>query len=274
MFSLLASYGARRGGALPGSWFVRALEPLGLRPDTVRQTLFRMTRSGSLRARGVGSYKLYELAPHGRAGTDAGTARLLREPDPEWDGKWVVLSYRFDGEDTELRERTSDLLRLEGFANLSPGTWLHPRDCTERLMPALADSRAMDNVQVFRAERIGGLSDRALLRRHWDLEALGAGYRGFLRRFGPCGRRRWDRRDLSEAVVVRFAFVMSYLTTAWRDPGLPLQLLPHTWPAVRAQALAARLYRILDQPLMAYGDSIVAALDLPAGVAPRGTKSA
>ncbi len=42
IFSLLASYGARRTGKLPGSWFVAILEELGVSPSASRQALYRM----------------------------------------------------------------------------------------------------------------------------------------------------------------------------------------------------------------------------------------
>ena len=51
VFSLFASYGELRGGELPGAWFLRMLEPLGIGKAAIRQTLYRLTADADLVAR-------------------------------------------------------------------------------------------------------------------------------------------------------------------------------------------------------------------------------
>jgi phenylacetic acid degradation operon negative regulatory protein len=162
------------------------------------------------------------------------------------------------------------LLELEGFARLSRGTFIHPRDRTGSLVQSLQTAGLIDRVQVFRAERVAGETDRSLVRHYWDLEALGDGYRRFLRLFSPLARRRWSRHRAEEALVARFAFVLTYLETAWRDPELPESLLPADWPGRRAQQLARRLYDGLAGPLLALGDRVLR----DDGLVPRPTPSA
>ena len=264
IYSLLASYGAERGGALPGSWFVGALEPFGHRPASVRQTLYRMVQDGMLETSSCGAHKLYRLSPMGRAATDAGTARFLTPPASGWDGRWTIVSYEFRQDQRRLRELVRGLLDVEGFATLTRATLTHPRDRTERLLTALAKEDVTENVHVFRGDRIAGASDVALIRRLWDLDGIRRGYESFLETFGFLARRRrWDRVDPILAVATRFSLVISYLETAWQDPDIPAELLPTTWPASRAQALAAALHKRLREPLMEYGDHVLQTLPRP-----------
>lgn len=257
IYSLLASYGAERGGLLPGSWFVEVLAPFGHTPVSVRQTLYRMAREGSLEVVPSGRHKLYRFSPIGRASTDAGTARFRALPTTAWDGCWTVVSFEFRSDQRRLRDLVAGLLSVDGFACLTRGTYVHPRDRTEQIGTSLRDADASGQVHVFRAERIAGQSDESLIQQLWDLDSIRSGYESFLTKFGPLARRRrWDRVDHVESVATRFALVMTYLETAWRDPDIPTILLPARWPAAKARALASELHQRLHQPLMEYGDHV------------------
>lgn len=268
VFSLLASYGERRGGALPGTWFVKMLEPLGVSAATVRQTLFRMVRARELDFVRSGRWALYRLTPLARVGTDAGTRRLLTAPRTDWDGRWYLVNYRFRDDERPYRDLVAGLLEIEGFARLSRGTFIHPRDRTAALTRSLAEAGLLERVQVFRAERIAGETEGALVRRYWDLEGLRAGYDRFIRLFSASARRSWSRHPPEEALVVRFAFILAYLEVAWRDPEFPARLLPAGWPAARAHAIARALYDALDRPLLALGDRALEACGAVPNVTP------
>ncbi len=257
VYSMLASYGAARGGLLPGSWFVAALSAFGHSPTSIRQTLYRMSQEGSLETVVLGRHKLYRLSSIGRASTDAGTARFHALPTTDWDGLWTVVSYEFRTDQRRLRDLVSGLLSVEGFASMARATYIHPRDRAQRLTQVFTEQALIDQVHVFRAKRQDGLSDTEFVYRHWDLDTLRRGYDAFVREFRPLARRRqWSRIDPTQAVAVRFRLVLTYLETAWRDPDIPLPLLPARWPAPAARELAAELYQCLNGSLLEYGDHV------------------
>ena len=270
-FTLFADYGAERGGELPGKWFVRALEPFGVEESTVRQTLYRMVREGMLASRRAGRNKIYRLTDLGQAATDPGRSRLQMKPENTWDGYWMLVTYQFATEDRVARTRLKDALFLEGFGQLTRGVHVHPRDKTEWLQRALGRDDLLSRVNVFRGRRIGGQSDHDLVRSTWDLDSIRGGYERFISRFSPLARREWSHHDPSIAVQLRLASVRSFLETAWQDPGFPLELLPQSWPALRAQEIAETLYKKLKPPLMKYGDSLMSELNV-AGL-PRSAKT-
>lgn len=259
-FMLFADYGAERGGELPGRWFVRALEPFGVEESTVRQTLYRMVREGILASRRAGRNKIYRLTDLGQAATDPGRSRLRMKPENTWDGYWMLVAYQFATEDRIARTQLKDALFLEGFGQLMRGVYVHPRDKTEWLHRALGRN-LLSRVNVFRGQRIGGQSDYGLVRSTWDLDSIRGGYERFISRFSPLARREWSHHDPSIAVQVRLASVRSFLETAWHDPGFPLELLPQSWPALRAQEIAETLHKKLKPPLMKYGDSLMSELN-------------
>ncbi|HEX9894263.1 MAG TPA: hypothetical protein VGA78_10090, partial [Gemmatimonadales bacterium] len=133
VYSGLSFYGRRRGGELPGLWFVRAFGALGHAAPAVRQTLFRMERTAVLATRRAGRGKFYRLSPLAQAEADAGLAKILGPRPEAWDGQWTLLHARFDWSERDQRERLYELLRSEGFAPLGAGAFLHPRDRAARI---------------------------------------------------------------------------------------------------------------------------------------------
>src|SRR5262249_25387676 len=141
VYSSLAAYGSRRGGRLPGSWFVAALGPLGHGAAAVRQSLFRMERDGELRTERRGRHKLCRLSPFGQASVDAGSEKLLGRAPGRWDGRWTVCVAAFGDRHRAVRDRLRDLLEVEGFAPLARGVMVHVRDKSARVRRALAATR-------------------------------------------------------------------------------------------------------------------------------------
>ncbi len=233
------------------------LAPLGVRAGTVRQALYRMTKSGALGARRESAFKLYRLTSYGKAGTDAGTSRILGGAQLDWDGEWWLVSYRFSSAERASRDMIKSLLELEGFGALSRGTYLHPRDRSAGILRAAREHDIEDRLTILRARQVDGRTNRELVRGLWDLDQLAEGYRAFVRDFSPLTRRAWKRHEPIDVLKQRFAFVLRYLDIAWHDPGLPAELLPASWPAARAQEIAATLHRTLRRPFLMHGDAVM-----------------
>ncbi len=84
--------------------------------------------------------------------------------------------------------------------------------------------------------------------RAWDLPAIGADYRRFLRRFGGVIERfrivAPDAHDPEQCFIVRTLLVHAYRRVMLRDPRLPAELLPLDWPGAAAFALCRDFYRL------------------------------
>ena len=260
VYSALSAYAGRRTGELPGTWFVAAFAPLGRETQAVRQTLFRMVREKELVARKAGRVKFFSLSPYGRAATAAGSEKISSTPDERWDGDWTIVRYEFSSSERVDRDRVRDLLETEGFAPIGRAVFVHPRDRSARIVEALRDVGTLDKVMLFRARKISGENDAALVRRLWDLAALERRYAKFLDDFSFMLRRQERAWDPEAAFAARLAVVLAFLDVAWDDPELPLSLLPARWPGRRARELAATLYQRLLPGTLEYGDTLLASL--------------
>ena len=254
VYSAFSFYGSRRGHELPGTWLVAALGALGHETAAVRQTLYRMEASKELESRVMGRGKFYRLSAAARAEAEAGLAKIMDDDTQAWDGEWTLVQFRAGTETQVERERLREVLRAEGFAPMANGLYLHPRDRSARLLAAARDHGVRDIVEVFRGRRIDGDDDRALVARHWNLDAIAARYESFVERFEPLARGTFPAET---AFVLRFAVVFDYLEAAWQDPELALPLLPAKWAGARARRLARDLYKRLLPGALAFGDSLV-----------------
>jgi len=263
VYSAMSFYGDRRGGEIAGTWFVAALESLGVGAAGVRQTLFRMERDEELVGRRVGRVKLYRASPYARAEIGAGVQKIFTTVDAEWDGYWTLVLTQFPSDMRLERERVRNILQVEGFAPLGNGAYVHARDRAERLRVALADLGVGRLVTAFRVDRVHGMTDREFALAHWDLDALGQEYTEFLDRFAPLASRGVRSLSRQTQFALRFAVVLGFLEVAWRDPELPTSMLPPRWPGARARTLARRLYERFLPGALAFGDELAARSPVP-----------
>jgi phenylacetic acid degradation operon negative regulatory protein len=256
IYSLLSAYGRRRGGELPGAWFVAVLAPLRHKPAGVRQALFRLARDGALETRKAGRMTWYRLSTYGQAAIATGSDKLFTPPQSSWDGYWTLVFCQFDTDSRDARDHAREILELEGFALFGRGVYIHPHERTDRVRKLLREAQLEDRAAIFRAQRLNGESDRALAARLWDLRRLERGYRRFLKMFQPLVDRPVASWSPAEAFAARLALACKFLRTAWDDPGLPPALLPADWSGHQARAIAARLYEKLMPGTLEHGDAV------------------
>jgi phenylacetic acid degradation operon negative regulatory protein len=255
VYSAFSFYGRRHGGELPGPWLVAASRALGHSLAATRQTLYRMERGGELVARLTGRVKQYRLTASASAVADAGLEKILGSVEETWDHEWTLVRFRPGTEYQSDREQLAEICRTEGFALAGSGLFIHPRDRSGRLLAAATELGTSNLLTIFRGRRLDAESDAAFVARHWPLETIASHYEAFLRRYGSFTTSR-KRLTSEDAFMLRFALVFDYLETAWSDPELPPELLPHGWPGDRARRCAARLYRRFLPGAIAFGDSL------------------
>ena len=256
VYSAFSYFGKKRGGELPGGWFIAALTDAGRDEAAIRQTLYRMEREGELVTRRVGRMKFYRPSVYATAEIDAGTEKIFERRQHDWDGQWTFVRVGLRTTPTaRQRERVIALLAVEGFAQVDANLFVHPRSAAERLLEALSP-RARADVVILRGHLMDDAA-QASLAALWNVDALATRYRNVLARFEKIRvRLREGVRD-RDAFLMRFAVVFDYLAVAWQDPDLPGDVLPADWPGDEARAAAAGLYELLLPPSTRYADALL-----------------
>jgi phenylacetic acid degradation operon negative regulatory protein len=232
---------------------IALIAPFGLSEQAVRQAVSRMSRQGWLVARRRGNRAYYAVTERGRRRIEELSPRIYG-PVIEWDGRWRMLSYTVSESRRGLRDRLRKELSVLGWAPLSTSTWISPGDTLDAARDAAAASGALSAVALFRGEYCGPLSDRELVERCWNLEAIARAYDEFIARYRPAVERLRagaQPRD-EDAFVARLRLVHDYRKITYVDPGLPSELVPAGWPRTTAAALFREYYAALDERSQRY----------------------
>lgn len=239
LFDLFGDHLRSRGDRAPVAALVRILAPLGVNAPAVRTAISRMVRQGWLTPVSLVEGRGYALTDRARRRLDDAAARIYRTREDGWKGGWDLLvlpPVRQRGP----RERLRSGLGFLGYAPLGDGTWVSPFASPE--VEALLDAEQVAGVSRFEAF---DADPRALARRAWDLDALGAAYAAWhtearsLVRAGSAG-------EDADAFVVRSLLVHEWRKFLFTDPGLPHELLPDDWPGhAAARFFAEEAARLL-----------------------------
>lgn len=251
-------YVAQFGGWVAVADLIELMGLMGVDGQAVRSAVSRMTRRGLLRPEvraGVRGYATTAEADEVLADADRRIYRSI-EPATLAEG-WVLASFSVPESERDRRHLLRSRLTWRGMGNVSAGLWIGPA----RLLDDVVDTvRSLDlerYVDVFRAHH-AGMGDAAdLVRRCWDLDALGGAYRDFVARWRPLGRGRIPSD--AEAFASYTLALHDWRKFPYLDPGLPAEVLPARWAGREAQRLFASLRERLEPAAFRHAAAVVAA---------------
>jgi phenylacetic acid degradation operon negative regulatory protein len=244
---------APHGGELWLASLFALMGNFGIAERSVRTSVFRLAADGWLAGAAAGRQSRYRLTAAG-AQTFADAYRRIYFPhDDDWDGRWqLVLA---PPESLAARERATlrNALAWSGFCAPAPGLYARPLAAQGEAIPLPHAMLAKLTVLEARDAEGGGIALAAFAERAFDLAALAASYRRFLRRFGRAiDLFRAQDPDPRAAFVARTLLIHAFRRVLLRDPLLPPALLPLDWPGAAAYALTRDFYRLVWRPADRY----------------------
>jgi len=231
LFDMYGDHLRSRGGSAPVASLVALMAPLGITAPAVRTAVSRMVKQGWLQPVKLAGAAGYALTPRAEHRLDNAAARIYRTTsNDEWDGYWhLIIPDRPN--DRAARERLRSALAYLGYAPLGDGTWLAARPSKE--LGALLQSEHI-TAEGFLARHQD--DDAALIRRAWDLKAVGRSYRRWLAEAEELVGSLPSAPADEEVFAVRSRLVHEWRKFLFTDPGLPRALLPADWPGDEAAA--------------------------------------
>lgn len=217
---------APRGGRVALATLQDAMVLIRIEPGAVRTALSRLAGDGWVAREREGRASYYQLTPQGRFAFDEATRRIYAGGPPEWDGTWSVV---VAPPGTEVPD-----LGAQGYAPLSPGTWLKPGP-----VGGLADELGGDVLVITGTRQTGSPHNVSPL---WQLDDLAARYRSFTSNW-----QDFNSADLgpAEAIAARTLLIHDWRRIVLHDPGLPYELLPQDWPGYAGLDLVRATYATL-----------------------------
>lgn len=264
VFDLFGDYLRYRGGEVRLRALVELMDPFDIPPGTVRVVVARLRSEGWLSSRRDGRETIYALTETAWAMLDDGRERIFHRTNGPWDGQWHMVIYTVPESERRLREQLRNSLSWSGFGQLSPATWLRPHDRGGQIKRALRDQPAV-RLDLFRTRSAGEDRDRDIAARCWDLGGLDEAYGDLMRAYGSrLASYRSGRVQGADALVERMRLVHDYRLFPFRDPDLPVELLPRNWSGRVAHDLFLEAHGLLRGPAEAFVDAVVGSLP-PAG---------
>lgn len=251
VFTLYGDYIHARGDRISIRSLIKLLTRFGVSEQAVRTTVSRMTRRGWLMLERQGNTSFYVFTPRAKQMIEEGKRRIFGAPRTaeRWNHCWHLVTYSIPEEYRQARDEFRRELNWLGYGMLTNAVWLSPRN-RRQYVEALADRLTIKPfVQTFSAESEGFMPCAEVAAHCWDLGDLNQDYGAFIARHAPAfelcraqnGRENGlvavGSLDDAECFARRFRLIHEYRQFPYRDPYLPLELLPQDWRGWEAAAL-------------------------------------
>ncbi|GAA3089094.1 PaaX family transcriptional regulator C-terminal domain-containing protein [Streptomyces roseofulvus] len=239
MLSFFGIHVLGTGTALSSASVIDALARADVGEDAVRSTLTRMVGRGLLDRHRRGRRMYFSLTDRAAAVLADGEERVRRTGavNRAWDGTWTLVGFSLPESWRRERHDLRSRLVWAGFGPLQSGLWAAPGRVD--VAPLAAELGLGDRIRAFHGAAAAPTEAGPLLRTAFDLDAIAAGYRAFLARWGGDDPAADARDDLGRQLLLH----TDWLELVRRDPYLPAEHLPEEWPAEAAE----RTFRTLAQ---------------------------
>ncbi|MCC7164892.1 MAG: phenylacetic acid degradation operon negative regulatory protein PaaX [Anaerolineae bacterium] len=245
---------------------IKLLALFGISEQAVRTTVSRMTQRGWLAAERIRNSSSYIFTAQAQQLIREGRDRIFDAPPAaeQWNHCWHLVTYFIPEEHRRARDQFRRELSWLGYGMLTNTVWASPRN-QQRAIQALAARLDIQNfVETFSAQAEGFMSSDGFVARCWDLDALNHDYCAFIARHAPAAnfyRAQFAMNaavDASECFARRVLLIHQYRKFPYRDPYLPLELLPREWRGWEATALFREFHALLSASANQYFQSVAA----------------
>lgn len=264
--SLFGLYARQHGGALPVATIIELMHDVGVESAGTRSSISRLKKRGvieSVQVRGRNGYSLSEAVLTTFA---EGDERIFHPRRATAQDRWLLATFTVPETQRNIRHKIRSSLVRMGFGSVVPGLWIAPEHAKDAALAYFDRHGLADYFEFFLAEHIGGAQIRKNLDSWWDLSSLDRLYSEFLDENQgrlESWRLRLDAGESPEVDAQAFADHL-VLLTQWRrlpysDPGLPADLLPEGWNALKAEDLFRDLHTLLAPLAARHAQRIIGA---------------
>uniref|UniRef100_UPI00389B3797 PaaX family transcriptional regulator n=1 Tax=Streptomyces kaniharaensis TaxID=212423 RepID=UPI00389B3797 len=217
---------------------VRLMGDLGVEPQAVRSSIHRLKRRGVLASDRHAGAAGYSLVPSVLETLAEGDVRIFERVRAGAEDGWIVVIFSVPESERQKRHELRTSLTRLGFGTAAPGVWVAPGNLAAETRRTLDRRGLSAYVDIFSGEHYAFGDLRSKVRSWWDLAELTELYGEFIARYRPV----LDKVKASgvtplEAFQVYVPMLTQWRRLPYRDPGLPLSLLPEDWNGVSAGAL-------------------------------------
>ncbi|GAA1085673.1 MULTISPECIES: PaaX family transcriptional regulator [Streptomyces violaceusniger group] len=231
---------------------------LGVESRAVRSSVSRMKRREVLRGERREGVAGYSLADSTLQTLAEGDVRIFHRARASREDGWTLVVFSVPESEREKRHALRTALTRLGFGTVASGVWVAPGHLADEARRTLERRGLSGYVDLFTGDHFASGDLGAKVRSWWDLDELTAMYADFLDRYRPVldAVTRREPQPL-EAFRIYLPMLTEWRRMPYRDPGLPLELLPPEWNGVAAGELFDRLNTALSTPAAAHAARVL-----------------
>jgi len=248
ILTVFALYGRAEGNWLSVAALVALMADLGADGQAVRSSVSRLKRRSVLNSERRDGAAGYSLTTPTLEVLAEGDVRIFERPRATEADRWLVIVFSVPESERDKRHALRTSLTRLGFGTVSPGVWVAPGNLAEETRHTLERRGLSEYVDLFAGEHLAFGDLRSKVREWWDLDELTALYADFIHRHRPVLDRVTASFTSAEAFGLYLPMLTEWRRLPYRDPGIPLSLLPPDWNGVAAGDLFGALNAGLGSP--------------------------
>ncbi len=259
IMTVLALYARAEGNWLSVASLISLMaDAVGAEPQATRSSVSRLKRRGvilSERHRGSAGYALASSTLEVLA---EGDVRIFERRRATVEDGWILVVFSVPESERDKRHSLRTSLTRLGFGTAAPGVWVAPGNLESETRHTL-DRRGLSSyVDLFRGEYAAFGDPREKVREWWELDELAGLYADFLHRYRPVlYRATSDGMDPKDGFQTYVPMLTHWRRLPYRDPGLPLSLLPPGWIGESAGVLFGELNQVLSPLAQKHAMSVI-----------------
>ena len=237
---------------------VRLMAELGLDERAVRSAISRLKRRGVLRPERHAKAAGYSLEPATLEVLAEGDSRIFERVRASAEDGWLLVVFSVPESEREKRHELRAALTRLGFGTAAPGVWIAPGNLAAETRRTLERRKLTGYVDIFHGGHIAFGEPRSKVRQWWDLDELAGLYADFSRQYRPV-QERTEAHGVAphEAFQTYIPMLTTWRRLPYRDPGLPLPLLPPGWSGESAGQLFDALNQALSGPAREHAMAVI-----------------
>ena len=157
---------------------------------------------------------------------------LLDLSQKPWDKKWRLVAFDIFETERATRKALQRKLVSLGFGQWQRSVYISPYDLTQEVNQFLKYQNLFDHAVCLEAKRLSKGDDRLIAKRAWKLDKLEDKYWQFIEN---CDSLEIEIKNNSFKESELRKIVGQFLDLLRKDPFLPKELLPSSWPFQKAQ---------------------------------------
>jgi len=230
IITIFGLYARAEGNWLSAASVVAMMADLDAESQAVRSALSRLKRRGVLLSKHQANSAGYSLANSTLEVIAEGDERIFKPNRSTIDDGWVVVVFSVPESERKKRHLLRSSLTRLGFGTAAPGVWLAPGNLADVTRHTLDRRNLSEYVDIFTGQYFAFGDLREKVCAWWDLDELMWLYAEFLQRYRSA-LYRTSTEDITplEAFQIYVPMLTQWRRLPYRDPGLPLSLLPVAW---------------------------------------------